>query len=64
MNAIIFAKQRHYYILRIGHKAMQFCLTQKVASPNITDKGEKTEGHSLALEISRTEELMLYYLKL
>jgi hypothetical protein len=33
-------------------------------SPNKADKGEKTEGHTIVLEISSKEELMLHCLKL
>jgi hypothetical protein len=34
------------------------------ASPKRADKGKETEGHSIVLEISSKEELMLLCLKL
>jgi hypothetical protein len=34
------------------------------ANPNKADKGKETEGHSIVLEISSKEELMLHCLKL
>jgi hypothetical protein len=34
------------------------------ANPNKADKGKETEGHSIVLEISSKEELLLHCLKL
>jgi hypothetical protein len=50
----LFAKQWHNLILRIAHKKMQFWLTYIEPVQE-----EQTEGHSIVLEISSKERLML-----